>query len=48
MNEVAMIGDSFENDIQSVNLLNIYGFWFHKNEIIFGLFVWCGNEVKLG
>lgn len=32
INEVAMIGDSFENDIQSVNLLGIYGFWFHKNE----------------
>ena len=27
-----MIGDSFENDIQSVNLLAMYGFWFHKNE----------------
>ena len=31
INEIAMIGDSFENDIQSVNLLDIYGFWFHKN-----------------
>jgi HAD superfamily hydrolase (TIGR01549 family) len=32
INEVAMIGDSFKNDIQSVNLLGMYGFWFYKNE----------------
>jgi len=35
VDEVAMIGDSFKNDIQSVNLLGMYGFWFHKNEIEF-------------
>jgi len=29
-NEVAMIGDSFNMDIESVNLLNIYGFWFQN------------------
>jgi len=35
MNEVAMIGDSFENDIQSVNLLGMYGFWFHESKLKF-------------
>lgn len=29
-NEVAFIGDSFNADIQFVNLLGIYGFWFNK------------------
>jgi HAD superfamily hydrolase (TIGR01549 family) len=33
--DVAMIGDSFKNDIQSVNLLNMYAFWFCKNKLNF-------------
>ena len=26
-----MIGDSYKNDIESVNLIDIYAFWFNNN-----------------
>jgi HAD superfamily hydrolase (TIGR01549 family) len=29
----AMIGDSYENDIFAANCINIYGFWFNKNNM---------------
>ena len=35
VDEVAMIGDTFKNDIESAILINMYGFWFHQNEIKF-------------
>lgn len=33
--EVAMIGDSYKNDIESVNLIDIYSFWFNNNKLTF-------------
>lgn len=33
--EVAMIGDSYKNDIESVNLIDMYAFWFNKKELKF-------------
>ena len=35
VDEVTMIGDTFKNDIESAILINMYGFWFHQNEIKF-------------
>lgn len=33
--EVAMIGDSYKNDIESVNLIDIYAFWLNNNTLTF-------------
>ena len=31
--EIVKIGDNYKNDIESVNLYDIYAFWFNKNKI---------------
>uniref|UniRef100_A0AB39JAW9 Class II Aldolase Adducin Family Protein n=1 Tax=Florenciella sp. virus SA2 TaxID=3240092 RepID=A0AB39JAW9_9VIRU len=33
--EVAMIGDSYKNDIESVNLIDMYAFWLNNNKLTF-------------
>ena len=38
INDVAMIGDSFKNDIEGVNLINIYAFWFNNTDLNFNFY----------